>query len=91
MALTDDEEQMANQIAMDASVQLMLRYLFELHFAVTNDPQKFRDEVKTQLLELSDTTDLPSLKQEVIARAREQMKLLISQLLDNTPLRTKRN
>jgi hypothetical protein len=56
----------------------MLRYLFELQFALTEDPHKFRDEVKTQLLELSDTTGLSSLKQEVIARAREQMKFLIS-------------
>jgi hypothetical protein len=61
MALAEHDERMAEQIAMDASIQLMLRYLFEMQFALSHNPHKMRDEAKEQLLDLVDASALPPL------------------------------
>ena len=86
MALSEGDQQIADLVATNAAVQLMLRYLFELQFADSTDPQKFRAEAIKQLVGLVDTSGLPALKPEVTVRVREQMKFLITTLLTNTPL-----
>jgi len=56
----------------------------------SDDPHKLRDDVKQQILELVDETELPPLSAEAIAQTRSHMKFLIGQLLDNTPIHVKR-
>ena len=48
MALSEGDQQIADLVATNAAVQLMLRYLFELQFAYSTDPQKFRAEAIKQ-------------------------------------------
>ena len=65
MALSEGDQQIADLVATNAAVQLMLRYLFELQFADSTDPQEFRAEAIKQLVGLVDTSGLPPLKPEV--------------------------
>ena len=44
MALSEGDQQIADLVATNAAGQLMLRYLFELQFADSTDPEKFRAE-----------------------------------------------
>ena len=50
MSLSEGDQQIADLVATNAAVQLMLRYLFELQFADSTDPQKFRAEAIKQLV-----------------------------------------
>ena len=59
MALSEADQQIADLVATNAAVQLMLRYLFELQFADSTDPLKFRAETIKQLVGLVDTSGLP--------------------------------
>ena len=54
----DKETATARYIASNVSTQLMLKTLFEIIATMADDPDKYRSDVRKELLELADTMPL---------------------------------
>ena len=54
----DDETATARYIASNVSTQLILETMFEIIATMAEDPDKYRSDMRTTLLELSDTMPL---------------------------------
>ena len=68
----DEETATARYIASNVSTQLMLKTLFEIIATMADDPDKYRSDVRKELLELADTMPLSAMvaAREKKARAR---------------------
>jgi hypothetical protein len=67
MMAEDEETATARYIASNVSTQLMLKTMFEIIATMADDPDKYRSDMRTKLLELADTMPLSPM-----AAAREK-------------------
>jgi hypothetical protein len=54
----DEETATARYIASNVSTQLMLKTMFEIIATMANDPEGYRSDMRTKLLEIADTMPL---------------------------------
>lgn len=54
----DEETATARYIASNASTQLMLKTMFEIIATMADDPDRYRSDIRSRLLELADTMPL---------------------------------
>jgi hypothetical protein len=54
----DEETATARYIASNVSTQLMLKTLFEIIATTTDDPDRYRSDMRKKLLELADSMPL---------------------------------
>src|ERR1700682_4517932 len=81
----DEETATARYIASNLSTQLMLKTLFEIIATMADDPDRYRSDMRTKLLELADTMPLAPMpaarEKKVCGFVKETVgNLLINQL-----------
>ena len=80
----DEETATARYIASNVSTQLMLKTMFEIIATMANDPDGYRSDMRTKLLEIAETMPLAPMaaarERKVLAFVKETVgNLLINQ------------
>jgi len=79
----DEETAKARYIASNVSTQLMLKTLFEIIATMADDPDKYRSDVRKELLELADTMPLAPMSAAREKKVRAFVKDTVGNLLTN--------
>jgi len=79
----DEETATARYIASNVSTQLMLKTLFEIIATMADDPDKYRSDVRKELLELADTMPLAPMSAAREKKVRAFVKDTVGNLLTN--------
>ena len=79
----DEETATARYIAGNVSTQLMLKTLFEIIATMADDPDRYRSDMRTKLLELADTMPLAPMPAAREKMVRAFVKETVGNLLIN--------
>ena len=79
----DEETATARYIASNLSTQLMLKTLFEIIATMADDPDRYRSDMRTKLLELADTMPLAPMPAAREKKVRGFVKETVGNLLIN--------
>ena len=79
----DEETATARYIASNVSTQLMLKTLFEIIATMADDPDRYRSDMRTKLLELADTMPLAPMPAAREKMVRAFVKETVGNLLIN--------
>ena len=81
--MEDEETATARYIAGNVSTQLMLKTMFEIIATMADDPDKYRSDVRKELLELADTMPLAPMSAAREKKVRAFVKDTVGNLLTN--------
>jgi hypothetical protein len=79
----DEETATARYIASNISTQLMLKTMFEIIATMADDPDGYRADMRTKLLELADTMPLARMAAARERKVRTFVKETVGNLLIN--------
>ena len=79
----DEEMATARCIASNVSTQLTLKTMFEIIATMTNDPDGYRSDMRTKLLEIADTMPLAPMAAARELKVRAFVKEAVGNLLIN--------
>ena len=79
----DEETATARYIASNVSTQLMLKTMFEIIATVADDPDVYRSDMRTKLLEVADTMPLAPMATARERKVRAFVKETVGNLLIN--------
>ena len=79
----DEETATARYIASNVSTQLMPRTMFEIIAALADDPDGYRSDMRTKLLEIADTMPLAPMAAARERKVRAFVKETVGNLLIN--------
>jgi hypothetical protein len=79
----NEETATARYIASNVSTQLMLKTLFEIIATTTDDPDKYRSDMRKKLLELADSVPLARMSAAREKKVRAFVKETVGNLLIN--------
>ena len=79
----DEETATARYIAGHVSTQLMLKTMFEIIATMTDDPDGYRSDMRTKLLEIADTMPLAPMAAAREKKVRAFVKETVGNLLIN--------
>ena len=79
----DEETATARYIASNLSTQLMLKTMFEIIATMADDPDVYRSDMRTKLLEIADTMPLAPMATARERKVRAFVKETVSNLLIN--------
>jgi hypothetical protein len=79
----NEETATAHYIASNVSTQLMLKTLFEIIATMADDPDRYRSDMRTKLLELADTMRLAPMPAAREKKVRGFVKETVGNLLIN--------
>ncbi len=79
----DEEAATARYVAGNVSTQLMLKTLFEIIATMADDPDRYRSDMRTKLLELADTMPLAPMPAAREKMVRAFVKETVGNLLVN--------
>ena len=82
----DEETATARYIASNVSTQLMLKTMFEIITAMADDPDGYRSDIRTKLLEVADTMPLAPMVAAREGKVRAFVKETVGNLLINQRL-----
>jgi hypothetical protein len=71
------------QIGIDMANNFMLMALFSILADMANDPERFRTDVRTARLNLTEDYDLPGIEPDVAKEARDTAKHIINGILQS--------
>lgn len=79
----DEETATARYIASNLSTQLMLKTMFEIIATMADDPDVYRSDMRTKLLEIADTMPLAPMATARERKVRAFVKETVGNLLIN--------
>ena len=79
----DEETETARYIASNVSTQLMLKTMFEIIATMADDPDEYRSDMRTKLLEIADTMPLAPMAVAREKKVRAFVKETVGNLLIN--------